>query len=92
MSSSSQRLPDIGPSRISGSVLSKLLFFSAAMVLLPLSSYYLSLNYVFSGYKTTYAAIVAAIMANVVLVGYLIVAFLEDDGEGIEKGQLKKAQ
>lgn len=69
---------NVGP-QISTSVLSKLLFFSAAMVVLPLSAYYLSLEYLFEGYKTSYAAITAAITANVVVIGYVITAFLEDD-------------
>ncbi|BFZ55892.1 vacuolar ATPase assembly integral membrane protein vma21 [Savitreella phatthalungensis] len=60
-------------------VLSKLLLFSLAMLVLPLSAYYLSLEYLFQGYKTTHAAITAAVVANLVLVGYVIAAFLEDD-------------
>lgn len=64
---------------VSTSVIAKLLLFSAAMIVLPLSAYYLSLEYLFQGYKTNYAAITAAITANLVVAGYVVVAFLEDD-------------
>lgn len=73
----------------------KLLFFSAAMLILPLSAYYLSLEYLFGGYKTSYAAITAAVTANLVVVAYVVVAFLEDDSPQpvvIEKQTVKKTQ
>lgn len=70
----------------------KLLFFSGAMLVLPLSAYYLSLEYLFQGYKTNYAAITAAITANLVVVAYVIVAFLEDDSQTIDSKTEKKKQ
>ena len=69
------------PATVSSAVITKLLLFSAAMVVLPISAYFLSLEYIFSGYKTTYAAITAAITANLVAVAYVTVAFFEDDTE-----------
>ncbi|CCG80745.1 Vacuolar ATPase assembly integral membrane protein VMA21 [Taphrina deformans PYCC 5710] len=77
---------------ISSTVIAKLLFFSAAMVVLPLSAYYLSLEYLFSGYKTTYAAITAAVTANLVVAGYVVVAFLEDDSEPVKQEKAVKKQ
>lgn len=77
---------------VSTSVVLKLLFFSAAMLILPLSAYYLSLEYLFGGYKTSYAAITAAITANLVVVGYVVVAFLEDDSQIVEIQTAKKTQ
>ncbi|KTW26916.1 uncharacterized protein T551_03378 [Pneumocystis jirovecii RU7] len=56
----------------------KFFLFSTAMVIVPISSYYLSLKYVFDYNKTTYAAIIAVLMANAVLIGYIILALMED--------------
>lgn len=78
--------------KISTSVVLKLLLFSAAMVVLPLSAYYLSLEYLFEGYKTSYAAITAAITANLVVVAYVVVAFLEDDSATVQSTTAKKIQ
>jgi hypothetical protein len=90
--------PHEGPSDISPAVATpvivKLLFFILLIVTVPLSTYFLSLNYIVVGSATTAGAF-AAIMANVVLVGYLIVAVWDDQGEPDEKankGYGKKAQ
>ncbi|RMX79205.1 hypothetical protein D0869_08471 [Hortaea werneckii] len=82
------------PSNISpavpGSVIAKLLGFTFAMVTLPLGSYFASVNTIFGGNgvqpppsisNSTYAGALAALMANVVLIGYVIVAFQDDQSE-----------
>jgi hypothetical protein len=76
--------PHEGPSDITPAVATpvivKLLFFTLLLVTVPLSTYFLSLNFVFVGSATTAGAL-AAVMANVVLVGYLIVAVWDDQGD-----------
>ncbi|OTB02337.1 hypothetical protein M426DRAFT_24815 [Hypoxylon sp. CI-4A] len=64
-------------------VIFKLLAFTFAMVLMPIGSYFLTVNTIFKG-NSTYAGALAAIMANVVLVGYVIVAMNEDQSEQLE--------
>lgn len=58
-------------------VLLKLMAFSIALGVLPLSSYYGSLHYLWEG-NTIYSAITAVVAANVVLVSYIITATLEE--------------
>jgi len=70
-------------------VIYKLLGFTLAMVVCPLGSYFLTLNVLFGG-NSTYAGAFAAIMANVVLIGYVIVAFNEDQTEAIEAKEKEK--
>ncbi|KAI0796572.1 hypothetical protein C8Q75DRAFT_862440 [Abortiporus biennis] len=60
-----------------GSVLLKLLLFTLALAVAPLSSYYLSLTYLWNG-NTTFAAITAIVAANIVLVAYIIVSLIEE--------------
>lgn len=55
----------------------KLIAFSVALGALPLTSYYASLKYLWPE-NTVYAAILAVVAANIVLVSYIIVAALED--------------
>ncbi|KAI1656997.1 hypothetical protein F4813DRAFT_361236 [Daldinia decipiens] len=61
-------------------VIIKLLAFTFAMVVVPIGSYFLTVNTIFRG-NSTYAGALAAIMANVVLLGYVIVAMNEDQSE-----------
>ncbi|KAL9105106.1 MAG: hypothetical protein Q9163_000024 [Psora crenata] len=68
------------------SVIIKLLGFTIAMVIGPIGTYFLTLNTVFQG-KSTWAGATAAIMANVVLIAYVIVAFKDDESERIEAEQ-----
>lgn len=62
----------------------KLLGFTLAMISLPIGSYFLTVDAVFGG-NSTLAGTLAAVMANVVLVAYVIVAMREDQSD--EKGQ-----
>ncbi|KZS97924.1 hypothetical protein SISNIDRAFT_449529 [Sistotremastrum niveocremeum HHB9708] len=70
---------------VSNSVLFSLIFFSGAMALLPISTYFGSLNYIWPG-NTTYAALSAVLAANIVLVGYIIIA-ARDDKSSREESQ-----
>ncbi|KAF2482592.1 hypothetical protein BDY17DRAFT_298775 [Neohortaea acidophila] len=78
--------PDVpaGPSDTSPAVpshiITKLLAFSAALFFLPIASYFLTRDVVFKG-NAAYAGGFAALVANVVLVGYIVVAFLDDKKE-----------
>lgn len=60
-----------------GAVLFKLTSFSAALAIVPLSSYFLSMKFLWGG-NSTYAAITAILSANVVLILYIIVSISED--------------
>ncbi|PWN99511.1 hypothetical protein FA09DRAFT_295335 [Tilletiopsis washingtonensis] len=68
----------------------KLGLFSSAMFAAPLSAYFLSVDRLFSG-NPTYAGGLAALVANVVLVGYVIAAFLEDQGP-LDEGDRRAAR
>jgi len=70
-------------------VIYKLLGFTLAMVVGPIGSYFLTLNTIFGG-NSTYAGALAAIIANVVLIGYVIVAFQEDQTEALEAKEKEK--
>ncbi|OTA86760.1 hypothetical protein M434DRAFT_35618 [Hypoxylon sp. CO27-5] len=73
-------------------VILKLLAFTFGMVVIPIGSYFLTVNTIFKG-NSTYAGALAAIMANVVLVGYVVVAMNEDQSEQLEakrKGSKKE--
>ncbi|GJE84428.1 VMA21 domain-containing protein [Phanerochaete sordida] len=75
-----------------GGVLFKLLLFSAALAIAPLSSYFLSLNYVWNG-NSTYAAITAIVAANAVLVAYIAVSLQEErkaQAQPVAKAESKK--
>jgi vacuolar ATPase assembly integral membrane protein VMA21 len=63
----------------------KLLAFTFAMIVVPIGSYYATVNTVFKG-NSTFAGATAAIMANVVLIAYVIVAMREDQSERMEEG------
>ncbi|RVX74367.1 hypothetical protein B0A52_01492 [Exophiala mesophila] len=88
--STADQVSDTSPA-VPAYVIYKLLFFTAAMVCVPIGSYFLTLNVIFRG-NASFAGAFAAIMANVVLVGYIIAAVREDQSEKIEQEKLKKAQ
>ncbi|CAL3962179.1 unnamed protein product [Diplocarpon coronariae] len=74
-------------------VIYKLLGFTLAMVVCPIGSYFLTLNTVFGVGNSTWAGATAAVFANVVLIGYVLVAFNEDQTESLEtarKAESKK--
>ncbi|KAB5580178.1 vacuolar ATPase assembly integral membrane protein VMA21 [Coniochaeta sp. 2T2.1] len=75
---------NIGPA-VPTDVIVKLLAFTFAMIVAPIGSYFLTVDLVFGG-NSTYAGALAAIIANVVLVGYVIVAMREDQSEQLEGG------
>ncbi|CUS10148.1 unnamed protein product [Tuber aestivum] len=79
---------DSGGPAVPGSVIAKLLLFTLAMVVAPLGSYFLTVNAVFSG-NTTFAGATAAVVANVVLITYVLVAMAEDTRE---QEEAKKSQ
>ncbi|GAP83364.1 putative vacuolar ATPase assembly integral membrane protein VMA21 [Rosellinia necatrix] len=70
-------------------VILKLLAFTFAMVVIPIGSYFLTVRTIFNG-NSTYAGALAAILANVVLVGYVIVAMNEDQSDQLEAEKKKK--
>ncbi|GJN89328.1 hypothetical protein Rhopal_002308-T1 [Rhodotorula paludigena] len=60
-------------------VMNKLLLFTVAMVTLPIGTYFLSRDYVYSpGTSLTYPALSAVVVANGVLGAFIYVAFRED--------------
>ncbi|KAG2068399.1 hypothetical protein BDR04DRAFT_776562 [Suillus decipiens] len=61
----------------SRAALVKLVFFAATLAILPISSYFFTEKYVWSG-NSNYAAITAICAANIVLIAYIVVSVLED--------------
>ncbi|CAG8432875.1 4704_t:CDS:2 [Diversispora eburnea] len=61
------------------SVIFKLYAHTLLMVFLPIGTYFFTSNYFFQGeLNTTYAALSAAGIANVVVLSFIITAFMED--------------
>ncbi|KAI8890817.1 hypothetical protein K501DRAFT_281714 [Backusella circina FSU 941] len=56
---------------------SKLLFFMAALATFPIMTYFFTVDRVFEG-NSTYAGGLAAIVANIVVIAYIVVAIYED--------------
>ncbi|RUP50346.1 hypothetical protein BC936DRAFT_139587 [Jimgerdemannia flammicorona] len=69
--------PGLGRPEVPSNVVAKLLLFTFAMVTLPLTTYYQTVDRVFNG-NNTYAAAAAAAAANVIAFTYIIAAVLED--------------
>jgi len=65
---------------VPASVIVKLLAFTFAMAVVPIGSYFVTVNTVFQG-NSTLAGTLAAVMANVVLISYIVVAMREDQSE-----------
>ncbi|KAI0523783.1 hypothetical protein F5B22DRAFT_417073 [Xylaria bambusicola] len=70
-------------------VILKLLAFTLAMIVIPIGSYFVTVNTIFRG-NSTYAGALAAILANVVLVGYVVVAMNEDQSDVLEAEKKQK--
>ncbi|KAL4729820.1 vacuolar ATPase assembly integral membrane protein vma21 [Fusarium chlamydosporum] len=64
-------------------VIYKLLAFTFAMIVVPIGSYFLTVNTVFNG-NSSFAGGLAAVLANVVLIGYIIVAMKEDQSDQLK--------
>ncbi|GAA6002305.1 hypothetical protein JCM10207_001055 [Rhodosporidiobolus poonsookiae] len=74
-----------------GSVLTKLVIFSIAMVIAPIGTYYLSRDYLFDS-NPTYSAIAAVVVANAILVMFIYIAFKEDQEDYREEQEKKKKE
>lgn len=84
-----QRVSSTTATGVPTHVICKLLGFTLAMVLGPIGCYFVTLNNIFGG-NTTYAGATAAFTANLILFGYIIVAFREDRHELSEGSREKK--
>ncbi|KAL1631321.1 vacuolar ATPase assembly integral membrane protein vma21 [Diplodia seriata] len=86
-------------------VIFKLLGFTFAMITLPIGTYFMTVNTIFkvnisfvqfannTQGNSTFAGGLAAVMANVVLIGYVIVAMKEDQSDRLEaEKEAKKAR
>lgn len=80
--------PNAGPSdtspSVSSAVIKTLLAFTGAMVICPIGSYFITVNTIFRG-NSTYAGGFAALVANVVLIGYVIIAWKDDQEDQSER-------
>ncbi|KAF9999617.1 vacuolar ATPase assembly integral membrane protein vma21 [Entomortierella chlamydospora] len=90
-SSSSPAVPSTRSPNVATSTLAKLAFFTMAMICLPIGTYFITLDHYFDG-NATYAGISAAVMANLVLFAYVIVAVLEDSQASRPPVSIKKQQ
>ncbi|BGP31999.1 vacuolar ATPase assembly integral membrane protein vma21 [Rhodotorula toruloides] len=72
------------------SVVTKLAIFTLAMVLLPIGTYYLTRDFLFGPHNLTYPAIAAVTVANLILVGFVYVAFREDQAEQDREKEAKR--
>ncbi|KAN0097343.1 hypothetical protein V8E55_001789 [Tylopilus felleus] len=69
----------------------KVLLFAATLAVLPISSYFISLWYMWGG-NHNYAAITAISAANAVLIAYIVLSILEDRKSLEEVGGKKPAE
>ncbi|KAL1893767.1 vacuolar ATPase assembly integral membrane protein vma21 [Sporothrix stenoceras] len=70
-------------------VILKLLGFTFTMIVAPIGSYFATVDFLFKG-NSTYAGALAAIIANLVLVAYVLVAFYEDQSDQLAEKETKK--
>ncbi|KAF1969017.1 vacuolar ATPase assembly integral membrane protein VMA21 [Bimuria novae-zelandiae CBS 107.79] len=83
------RPSNIAPAVPARSVIWKLLSFTFAMVTLPIGTYFFVANFVLVG-NNTVAGALAAVMANIVLIAYIIMAYSDDQAEQAEEAEQKK--
>ncbi|KAF2674664.1 hypothetical protein BT63DRAFT_449653 [Microthyrium microscopicum] len=76
---------------IPSSIVVTLLGFTVGMIVLPLGTYFVTINSLFNG-NATLAGASAAAVANLVLVGYVYLAWREDQAEFAQPVHQKKAQ
>ncbi|CAG5170940.1 unnamed protein product [Alternaria alternata] len=74
---------------VPSSVIWKLMSFTFAMITLPIGTYFFTVNFVFQG-NATWAGGLAALMANVVLIAYVVMAFKDDQEEMREEAEKSK--
>ncbi|OAL55794.1 hypothetical protein IQ07DRAFT_583234 [Pyrenochaeta sp. DS3sAY3a] len=74
---------------VPSSVIWKLMSFTFAMITLPIGTYFFSVHFVFKG-NATWAGALAALMANVVLIAYVVMAFKDDQEEQREEAEKAK--
>ncbi|GAB7346629.1 hypothetical protein MBLNU459_g1766t1 [Dothideomycetes sp. NU459] len=86
----SQGKSNIAPA-VPKEVIIKLLLFTFAMIILPIGSYFVTLNTIYGG-NSTFAGATAAVMANVVLLGYVVVAMKEDQSERLEAEEKERTK
>ncbi|KAK9446536.1 uncharacterized protein V1518DRAFT_423740 [Limtongia smithiae] len=77
---SSSRTTTIAPNNstaVPAKTVRALVMFTAAMVIAPLFSFYFTSSFIFNGNRQ-WAGLTAAIVANIVVVGYVVFAWKED--------------
>ncbi|ODQ63337.1 vacuolar ATPase assembly integral membrane protein VMA21 [Nadsonia fulvescens var. elongata DSM 6958] len=74
--------------QIPRSVVQKLVIFTAGMIITPILSFFLT-QYLFNASSIVSGGI-AAFVANLVLIGYIVVAFMEEQAE--DATESKKSQ
>ncbi|KAF2799091.1 hypothetical protein K505DRAFT_216067, partial [Melanomma pulvis-pyrius CBS 109.77] len=84
----SSSLSELAPA-VPAAVIWKLLSFTFAMITLPIGTYFFTVNFVFVG-NPTFAGALAAVMANVVLIAYVVVAMKEDQSDRLEEEEKRK--
>ncbi|KSA00335.1 Vacuolar ATPase assembly integral membrane protein VMA21 [Debaryomyces fabryi] len=77
------------PADIPKSVVQKLVFFTAAMIIFPVVTFFVC-QYLFSN-NAIISGGVSALVANIVLIGYVVAAFMEDTTEH-EPEETKKSR
>ncbi|KAJ7129796.1 hypothetical protein C8R44DRAFT_614246 [Mycena epipterygia] len=75
----------------SSAQLAKLVFFSLSLGIIPITSYFGSLKYVWNG-NATYAALTAVVGANIVLVAYIITSVLDDKRSNVTPSAPKESK
>ncbi|CAG8595754.1 1296_t:CDS:2 [Ambispora gerdemannii] len=84
--SDSRTIGQLKGSEVPRHVVFKLYLHTLFMVILPIATYFLSAHYYFQGENnTTKAAIAAVLVANLVVVSFIVTAFREDMKEPLRQ-------